>query len=184
MRVTLQPHPTTPCVALDAIEVQVHRHAGGGLELHYFAHGRTKDVLWPEGTEGERADRLWETTCFEAFVKPLGRTGYVEFNFAPSGRWQAYSFTGVRAGMAEARGLTAPDARTRMTEKTRVHHVRLDLGGVPGLPVEADWALGLSAVIEQADGSKAYWALRHPSPAPDFHHPDCFALTLAAPEAS
>jgi hypothetical protein len=86
--------------------------------------------------------------------------------------------------MAEARGLAAPDARTRMTERTRVHHVRLDLGGVPGLPIEAEWALGLSAVIEAADGSRSYWALRHPSSAPDFHHPDCFALTLAAPEAS
>jgi hypothetical protein len=184
MRVTLQPHPATPCAALDALEVQVHRHAGGGLELHFFAQGRTKDVLWPEGAAGERADRLWETTCFEAFVKPVGRSGYGEFNFSPSTRWQAYSFTGERAGMAEARGMTPPETRMRMTERSRVHHVRLDPGSIPGIPADAEWALGLSAVIEQADGTKAYWALRHPSPAPDFHHPDCFALTLAAPEAS
>lgn len=184
MRVSLSCHPQTPCAALDAIEVQVHRHAGGALELHYFAHGRIKDVLWPEGDERARADRLWETTCFEAFVQPVGRVNYAEFNFAPSGRWQAYSFTSERAGMAEVRGLCAPEARTRMTERTRVHHVRLDLGAVPGLRAEAEWALGLSAVIETVDGRKSYWALRHPSPAPDFHHPDCFALTLDAPEAA
>jgi hypothetical protein len=86
--------------------------------------------------------------------------------------------------MAEARGMTPPETRMRMTERSRVHHVRLDPGSIPGIPADAEWALGLSAVIEQADGTKAYWALRHPSPAPDFHHPDCFALTLAAPEAS
>ncbi len=46
---------------------------------------------------------------------------------------------------------------------------------------EKDWKLALSAVIEETDGTKSYWALRHPPGAPDFHHPDCFALTLEAP---
>jgi len=44
------------------------------------------------------------------------------------------------------------------------------------------WSVGLSAVIEEIDGTKSYWALRHPPGPPDFHHPDCFALTLPAPE--
>ena len=42
--------------------------------------------------------------------------------------------------------------------------------------------IALSAVIEETDGTKSYWALRHPPGAPDFHHPDCFALTLEAPD--
>ena len=57
MRVTLHPHPATPCAALDSMEVQLHRHAGGGLELHFFAHGRTKDVLWPEAASDETKKR-------------------------------------------------------------------------------------------------------------------------------
>ena len=40
--------------------------------------------------------------------------------------------------------------------------------------------LALSAVIEELDGTKSYWALAHPPGKPDFHHPDCFALTLEA----
>ena len=44
--------------------------------------------------------------------------------------------------------------------------------------------IGLSAVLEEKDGTKSYWALRHPPGKPDFHHPDCFALELPAPEAS
>ena len=39
-------------------------------------------------------------------------------------------------------------------------------------------------VIEELDGTKSYWALAHPPGKPDFHHPDCFALTLAAPGAA
>jgi hypothetical protein len=33
-------------------------------------------------------------------------------------------------------------------------------------------------VIEAADGSLSYWALRHPPGKPDFHHRDAFALEL------
>jgi hypothetical protein len=35
-------------------------------------------------------------------------------------------------------------------------------------------------VIESADGSISYWALRHPAGRPDFHHLDGFALLLDA----
>ena len=39
--------------------------------------------------------------------------------------------------------------------------------------------LGLSAVLEEKDGTKSYWALAHPpGDKPDFHDPDCFAAQL------
>lgn len=49
------------------------------------------------------------------------------------------------------------------------------------LPPHAIGKFGLSAVVEETDGTKSYWALRHPPGVPDFHHPDCFALELPAP---
>ena len=39
--------------------------------------------------------------------------------------------------------------------------------------------LGLSAVIEEQDGTKSYWALAHPDGPPDFHDPACFAASLS-----
>jgi hypothetical protein len=50
------------------------------------------------------------------------------------------------------------------------------LAGAP--PVTGGWQLGLTAVVEAADGSLSYWALRHPVARPDFHHRDGFAQTL------
>ena len=41
---------------------------------------------------------------------------------------------------------------------------------------------GLNAVIEEADGTRSYWALAHPPGDPDFHHPDCFAFDLPPPD--
>ena len=55
--------------------------------------------------------------------------------------------------------------------------VDLDLSDVPNVPLLAS----ISAVIEESDGSKSYWALAHPDEEkPDFHHPDCFVLHLPA----
>jgi len=41
------------------------------------------------------------------------------------------------------------------------------------------WRVALTAVIEETNGTKSYWALKHPPGKPDFHHADGFALELA-----
>jgi hypothetical protein len=38
--------------------------------------------------------------------------------------------------------------------------------------------VGLTAVVESTDGRLTYWALAHPSPAPDFHHADGFVARV------
>ncbi len=44
-----------------------------------------------------RADGLWQTTCFEAFVGEPGKAGYWEFNFSPSRhQWNVYFFDDYR----------------------------------------------------------------------------------------
>jgi len=129
-------------------------------------------VIPPQG-EGNRADGLWKTTCFEAFLRPEGAAGYIEWNFAPSGDWAAYDFTARREGMANA-SVTAPP------------YIRVEdnltwwgLGATIAVPAGRTYRLGLSAVIEERDGTISYWALAHPPGAPDFHHDDCFAARLA-----
>ena len=52
--------------------------------------------------EPARADKLWRSTCFEAFLKSDGMEAYREWNFAPSGNWAAYDFSGYREGMGQA----------------------------------------------------------------------------------
>jgi hypothetical protein len=55
---------------------------------------------------------------------------------------------------------------------------------LPGSPSCGHVRLGLSAVIEEERGMLSYWALKHPTGRPDFHHPDAFALELAWAEAA
>ncbi len=141
----------------------------GKSVLTYSVAGEA--MMAPEG-DSRRADKLWEHTCFELFVKPADQKEYSEFNFAPSTEWAAYRFVGYRAGVADL--VIAPPVIERLTDGVRT---TIDLGALPG----DDWRIGLSAVIEESDGTKSYWALAHPAGRPDFHDPACFALELAAP---
>lgn len=47
-----------------------------------------------------------------------------------------------------------------------------------GLRNETAWRMAASAVVEEADGTKSYWALAHPPGKPDFHHEAGFVLEL------
>lgn len=126
----------------------------------------------PEPQEAARTDGLWQHTCFEAFVR-RGDNGYAEFNLAPSGQWAAYDFDSYRGGMRN-REVLAPKIAVESGPFEVVLTADLDVADLSG-------ALVLSAVIEETDGTKSYWALAHAPRRPDFHHAACFAATLPAP---
>lgn len=174
----LVPHRDFSSSAIRAIEVEATRGEGGRLELEYRAVGAIGRVRWPEWKGVEPADRLWEHSCFEAFVGAIGELGYAELNFATSGQWAAYCFTGYRHGMQPIDDVLVGGGRTFGDREVRVRR-SIDL---PDWAAAREWRVGLSAVIETLDGEKSYWALAHPEGAPDFHHEVCFAARLAAPD--
>ncbi len=181
MRVKLLPHPDTPCSALGGIEVKVVRTRAGGLEVHYFALGTIRDIRWPEPQTSVRQDRLWETSCFELFIRNRVGRAYHEFNFSPSTNWACYRFSDYRTGMQIVRAGSPPRLATRVTDTAFVLTAALHVADFRGLDETGAWQIGLSAVIEAENGTKSCWALKHPPGKPDFHHEDCFAFALEAP---
>ncbi len=174
MKVSLIPHPQTPGPDIK-IAVSVGRPRRLGLSLDYEITGDIAGLHIPGWVRWSRADDLWRTTCFEAFIaRPEG--GYLEFNQSPSGQWAVYAFDGYREGMRHQPGVEIRNG-VREQDEGRLHVAgvldldRMNLG-------EGPWRLGLSAVIEATDGAISYWALAHPSDKPDFHHPDSFVLEL------
>jgi hypothetical protein len=169
MKLTLTPHPDTPSRAVRAVEVEVGPVSGQQMRLRYVVTGEIARLALPEAASPERTDELWKQTCFEAFALHDG--GYREFNFSPSTEWAAYDFDGYRAGMRTA-DVLAPRIEGRHGQGHYELFVAFDL------PSDAPWRLALTAVIEETDGVKSYWALKHPPGKPDFHHADGFALEL------
>ena len=180
MRHLLKRHPDSRCTAVRHIEVEVARENPGLLNLRYRIGGAIADLQLPLLAAPERADGLWQHTCFEAFLQAPPSAAYCEFNFAPSTQWAAYRFTGYRDGMAAAMEIGTPRLAAMQDAEHLELQVSLDLSPVALLPSQAPWRLGLSAVIEETDGQKSYWALAHPPGRADFHNSECFALNLAA----
>ena len=175
----LLPHPQSPLIpVLLTVECRLEVRE---LVLHYRLRGDPRAVRWPPAGDGGRADGLWKHTCFEAFLRGPSGESYLELNLAPSTQWAAYRFEGYRRGMAQAELAAPPRIEVRSAPGRFELTATVDLGRAAAL-VEGPWRLGLSTVIEAADGRTSYWALAHPPGKPDFHHPDCFALELPAPE--
>ena len=178
MQLNLIPHPATPPSDLQMkVWAKVEHAAALGVvastNLWFGIGAPASRFVVPEPLEPERKDGLWQTTCFEMFIKDPDSSAYREWNFAPSGQWAAYDFESYREGQAPAE--VAPP------------YIRVEdnmtwwaLGATIAVDAETEWELGLSAVLEEKDGTKSYWALAHPNAdKPDFHVPDCFIAKLA-----
>ena len=177
MQFNLVPHPSTPPGRPDvkvwaSVDHAASLAAVATTNIWFGVGAPAERFLIPEVDEPERADELWRTTCFEAFLRPLGEEAYQEWNFAPSGKWASYQFSAYRENMEPAEVGSEP-------------YIRLEdnftwwaLGATIAIPADTNWELGLSAVLEEKDGTKSYWALAHPTEKPDFHAPGCFAAHL------
>lgn len=180
MRLELSLHPDSICTAVSRIGVDAARTGPRALELSYHVVGEAAGLQMPAPAEPLRTDDLWRRTCFEAFIRTARGEAYYEFNLSPSTRWAAYRFSSYRDGGSDIDVATPPRIGMHPSGDGFSLKAVVDLSGLPDLP-DGPWTIGLSAVIEEADGGKSYWALAHTPGKADFHHPDCFAGQLPAP---
>jgi hypothetical protein len=184
MHQALRLHPDSLCSAVNRIEVDVARPRARCLMLTYLVTGRIGDLAMPPPAAAAWTDELWRHTCFEAFVGNSPGAPYYEFNFAPSTQWAVYGFGGYRNEKRAVTEIGAPRIAVESSSDRYVLRASLDLDQTLPLVSEkrgrdAAWRLGLSAVIEEANGNQSYWALAHPPGKPDFHHPDGWVLEVA-----
>ena len=171
---TLTCHPQSPSQSIREIDVVRGVSKTGSLMLTFSLLGDISGLRIPDSHSPRRADHLWQHTCFEVFVMSGEGPEYREFNFSPSGEWAVCVFHSYRNGgvleNAHSPGIVVRKAMDRLELGAEISR---DL-----LPQGRPMRLGLSAVVEDVDGILSYWALRHPSGKPDFHHTDAFALQL------
>ncbi|MBU0670263.1 MAG: DOMON-like domain-containing protein [Alphaproteobacteria bacterium] len=168
----LTPHPANPPAGQWAVRFS-WRLTQHWLTLRWRIAGKGELAIPKLAGQG-RADGLWQTTCFEIFLRHGEGAGYSEFNLSPSERWAAYDFDDYRKGMRERDLPRAPVCAWRAGSAFSLFDAAIPSRGLPGPPA----AFGASAVLEEAAGEKSYWAVSHPTSKPDFHHADGLALAL------
>ena len=150
----------------------------GRLWLRYFVDCDLENLVLPSPAEPQRTDGLWNTSCFEFFLRKPDSPRYFEFNFSSSSQWAAYGFDDYREGMTDW-----DTPRPEIGNDASDTHFALEATIILPQSEAGKWEAALSAVIHERGDIKSYWAIEHPEGAPDFHHRDCFALKLAPPEA-
>lgn len=153
------------------------RRDGDTLLLQYRLEGDLDSLLLPRQDLPRRADNLWKHSCFEAFLGGAGSSPYREYNFSPSGGWAIYDFDGYRSGMRTDQRVVIPGIMTRRDAGAFILDATVDIRWMP-TAMAAGPRLGVTAVIEDKAGVLSYWALKHPSEKPDFHHADGFTIKL------
>jgi hypothetical protein len=177
MQFDLLPHPSTPPAEppFKAWATVDHAASLGSVattNIWFGVSAPAERFVIPPLREPWRIDELWRTTCFEAFLAQAGAESYREWNFAPRGNWAAYDFTAYRAGMTRAEVQSPP--YIRMED----NFTWWTVGATIAVDADKRWELTLSAMLEEKDGTKSYWALAHPPEKPDFHARDCFVAKL------
>lgn len=173
MKYVLQCHPATACPALRAIEVEMQSRDAHCVTLRYSLLGDIASLRIAPVGEARRSDELWQHTCCELFVGSVRNESYYEFNFSSSTAWAAFFFDSYRTGMRLA-SVTTPHIHVTHLHEQLVLETIVNLAELN----VAETRLALSAVVEEIDGRKSYWALKHPSARPDFHHSDSFIARL------
>jgi hypothetical protein len=173
---TLVPHPG-PEIPEVSITGNIERE-GNILTVHYSLTGKIDEVLLPApNPQPGRKENLWLETCFEFFLALPEQPQYWEFNFSPSGDWNAFRMDAYRRiGFREEESLRNPGLEFSNEIDCIELEAAIDLSAI--LESETRILTGITSVIQSRHGEETFWALIHPQPMPDFHLRDSFILTL------
>ena len=171
----LTAHPAIAASPFGPVRAGVQFAADGGLVLHYEITSPPATLRLPAPATPAFADELWQHSCCEAFVAPVGGMAYREFNFSPSGEWAVYDFSDYRQRLAGLPPMLAPVIDSQPSASGLTLRATLP----PGLLPDGDaWQIGLTVVLETMAGEKSWWALTHTADHPNFHPLASFTLAL------
>jgi len=135
---------------VEAVQARASCAEPNRLRITFLLKGDISALKIPPKCPPRRVDRLWEHTCFEAFIRVDGDPSYYEFNFSLSSEWAAYWFRNYRDGGPMPDESCSPKILVRREvdgiELDAI--VRLDLLPAipPGAPLTQGLCVGLSGV--------------------------------------
>ncbi len=138
---------------------------GPRFRLTYRVSGNLDDVLFPPFSEAARGNNLWRETCFEFFIAEEESLEYFEFNFSPSGKWNAYSFISHREGMKEEKV-----NNIRIKSARKKNNIVLEASFT--LPYGKNFSrpeIQLAAILKTEKNVRHFFAIENSDLKPDFH---------------
>lgn len=169
-------HPFDPCPRPLSLNGTVSYRARQ-LSITYHLQGDLRALILPSPhRDPQRCDRLWESTCFEAFFSRPDHDDYWELNLSPAGHWNLYHLADYRAGISPELRIAPPVSQSHRQDQSFLLTFTLDLAHL--FSAHQPIHLGITTVLQTQDSTCSYWALTHPAPIADFHNRQGFAIAL------
>lgn len=175
-------HPYAPTNSSLTLSASLERNQHNHLSVRYYLQDNQNEVIFsPPNHQPNRADNLWEKTCFELFLGFPGSCRYWELNLSPSGDWNLFRFNTYRHGMVEELLIVSLPMEVIRKNHSLTLHSTLDLNPFihPHQPIDAS----ITAVIILSDKTPSYWAINHCGNQPDFHLRESFSISLNPKES-
>jgi hypothetical protein len=130
----------------------------------------------------QRGRDLWKKTCFELFAGRRGSEIYHEFNFAPTGEWDAFSFKTYREAREDfvSSGISFNSStQFCLNPESGTAEAHIDIRPKHGsrlqfLTFTHDFEVQVAFVALLKSGETIYFAHRHGESRPDFHRRELF----------
>jgi len=140
-----------------------------------------KKIIWSNqpnfSAQNQRADLLWQKTCFEMFFRFPDQKKYYEMNLNDSGQWNIYTFENYRnpetptpVPTGNLTGFSYDPQQCALSAEMNL----LDFFKDQNFP--NNLLLNFTAVIKLVPNKTQYWAITHATKKPDFHDQHCFTL--------
>lgn len=152
----------------------------GVLKVLFEIEGPVENLLISTpGLHPARVIGLWESTCFEMFVKHTSKDEYFEFNCSTANNWNIFYFLKEKAALKEYLEISNLASSTIINPGKVSLSFWIDLKKFPDdFWEDGKMQLGLTSVIESKDGGLSYWALDHLDKKPNFHLSKSFTYQL------
>ncbi len=169
----LVPHPAVPAPPVRQFRAAVSWAAGRKLALVFRLEARISHFRIPRPVQPQRADELWEHSCFEAFIACPRRAAYLEINLSPSCAWSVFHFDDYRKGRRDV----AAEPEIAVLQGPDVVQVEASLSIDAWLrrPPQRLY-VAFASILEDDFGELSYWAPEHPDETPDFHDPRAYTV--------
>lgn len=126
-----------------------------------------------------RIQGLWQTTCFEVFIKNQESEEYIEFNFSSEYDWNCFYFPNKKSRLKEYQKITNLSVNSVKENTTFFIESSVDLNKLPdGLWKKNKMRIGPAAILESKTKELTYWACKHLDKVPNFHNHDSFNYEL------
>jgi len=160
----------------DIVVFATLRRVNHEMVVDFLLRGDTSTIQWPVPLpHSAPGNELWKHTCFEVFIADSDDSAYWEYNFSPSRQWAIYAFSGYRQPSGIAVSSNPSVGIPCLGDKTFTLQLQFPLEA----PLEnKSLSVGVSAVVENRDGTRQYFALTHCAQKPDFHRRDSFLIKM------